>query len=83
MAGTIGKVVKVGAIAATIAEPLGLGESFTLENVRYELLLVSIFILPFSGFLLPAANLAGTHGPLIPLTQLWLLPLVTQWRSVS
>ena len=82
MAGTIGKVVKVGAIAATIAEPLGLGESFILENVRYELLLVSIFILPFSGLLLPAANLAGTHGPLIPLTQLWLLPLVTQWRLV-
>ena len=79
MAGTIGKVVKVG---ATIAEPLGLGESFILENVRYELLLVSIFILPFSGFLLPAAILAGTHGLLIPLTQLWLLPLVTQWRLV-
>ena len=67
MAGTIGKVVMVGAIAATFAGPLGLGDSFILENVRYELLLVSIFILLFSGFLLPTANLAGTHGPLIPL----------------
>ena len=67
MAGTIGKVVMVGAIAATFAAPLGLGEGFILENVRYELLIVSIFILLFSGFFLPTANLAGTHGPLIPL----------------
>ncbi|MCF6456703.1 DUF3360 family protein [Pseudoalteromonas sp. MMG024] len=67
MAGTIGKVVMVGAIAATFAGPLGLSDSFILENVRYELLLVSLFILLFSGFLLPTANLAGTHGPLIPL----------------
>jgi hypothetical protein len=31
------------------------------------LLIVSFFIILFSGFLLPTANLAGTHGPLIPL----------------
>ncbi len=67
MAATIGKVVMVGAIAATFAGPLGLGEAFVLENVRYELLIVSFFIILFSGFLLPTANLAGTHGPLIPL----------------
>ncbi|MBG9995876.1 DUF3360 family protein [Pseudoalteromonas sp. NZS127_1] len=67
MAGTIGKVVMVGAIAATFAAPLGLGDAFVLENVRYELLIVSIFIILFSGFILPTANLAGTHGPLIPL----------------
>lgn len=67
MAGTIGKIVMVGAIAATFATPLGLGEGFILENVRYELLIVAVFILLFSGFLLPTANLAGTHGPLIPL----------------
>ena len=67
MAGTIGKIVMVGAIAATFAAPLGLGEGFILENVRYELLIVAVFILLFSGFLLPTANLAGTHGPLIPL----------------
>lgn len=67
MAATIGKIVMVGAIAATFAAPLGLDEGFILENVRYELLIVSIFIVLFSGFLLPTANLAGTHGPLIPL----------------
>ncbi|WP_227677415.1 DUF3360 family protein [Psychrobacter ciconiae] len=67
MAATIGKVVMVGAIAATFAAPLGLGEAFVLENVRYELLIVSFFVVLFSGFLLPTANLAGTHGPLIPL----------------
>ena len=67
MAATIGKIVMVGAIAATFAAPLGLGDGFVLENVRYELLIVSVFIVLFSGFLLPTANLAGTHGPLIPL----------------
>nr|WP_136250082.1 DUF3360 family protein [Ningiella ruwaisensis] len=67
MAGTIGKVVMVGAIAATFAGPLGLADNFVLENVRYELIIVSFFIILFSGFLLPTANLAGTHGPLIPL----------------
>ena len=67
MAATIGKVVMVAAIAATFAGPLGLSDGFVLENVRYELLIVSLFILLFSGFILPTANLAGTHGPLIPL----------------
>ena len=67
MAATIGKVVMVGAIAATFALPLGLDDSFVLENVRYELLIGAIFIILLSGFLLPTANLAGTHGPLIPL----------------
>ena len=67
MAATIGKVVMVAAIAATFANALGLGDAFILENVRYELLIASVFILLFSGFILPTANLAGTHGPLIPL----------------
>ncbi|MFT6897956.1 MAG: flagellar biosynthesis protein FliQ [Paraglaciecola sp.] len=67
MAGTIGKIVMVSAIAATFAGQLGLSDAFVLENVRYELLIVSVFILLFSGFILPTANLAGTHGPLIPL----------------
>ena len=34
MAATIGKVVMVGAIAATFAGPLGLSDAFVLENVR-------------------------------------------------
>ncbi|MDO4700856.1 MAG: DUF3360 family protein [Moraxella sp.] len=67
MAGTIGKIVMVGAMAAAFAAPLGLGEAFVLENVRYEMLIASVFILLFSGFLLPTSNLPGTHGPLIPL----------------
>lgn len=67
MAGTIGKVVMVGAVAAAFAGPLGLPEDFILENVRYELLIAAAFILILSGFLLPGANLPGTHGPLIPL----------------
>lgn len=67
LAATIGKVVMVGAIAATFAGALGLDDTFILENVRYELLIVAFFVMLFSGFLLPTANLAGTHGPLIPL----------------
>lgn len=67
LAATIGKVVMVGAIAATFAGALDLGDAFILENVRYELLIVSFFVVLFSGFILPTANLAGTHGPLIPL----------------
>lgn len=67
MAGTIGKIVMVGAMAAAFAAPLGLSDAFVLENVRYEMLIASIFILVLSGFLLPTSNLPGTHGPLLPL----------------
>ena len=70
IAGTIGKIVMVGAMAAAFAAPLGLGEAFVLENVRYEMLIAAVFVLLLSGFLLPTANLAGTHGPLIPLIPL-------------
>ncbi|QEY23274.1 DUF3360 family protein [Neisseria animalis] len=69
-AGTIGKVVMVGAVAAAFAGPLGLSSDFILENVRYELLIAAVFILLLSGFFLPSANLPGTHGPLIPLIPL-------------
>lgn len=67
MAATIGKIVMVGAMAAAFAAPLGLGEDFVLQNVRYEMILVAAFILLFSAFILPTANLPGTHGPLLPL----------------
>lgn len=70
MAGTIGKIVMVGAMAAAFATPLGLGDAFILENVRYELLIASIIVLLFSGLFLPTSNLPGTHGPLIPLIPL-------------
>lgn len=67
MAGMIGKIVMVGAMAAAFAAPLGLGEDFVLQNVRYEMIIAAIFVLIFSAFFLPTSNLPGTHGPLIPL----------------
>lgn len=67
MAGTIGKIVMVGAMAAAFAAPLGLGEAFVLENVRYEMIIAAFFVLIFSSFILPTSNLPGTHGPLLPL----------------
>lgn len=70
MAGTIGKIVMVGAMASAFAAPLGLSEAFVLENVRYEMLIASVFILLLSGFFLPTANLPGTHGPLIAIIPL-------------
>lgn len=70
MAATIGKIVMVAAVAGAFAAPLGLTPEFVIENARYELLIVTLFILLFSGFLNPLANLAGTHGPLIPLIPL-------------
>lgn len=65
MAGTIGKIVMVGAMAAAFAAPLGLGEAFVLENVRYEMIIAAFFVLIFSSFILPTSNLPGTHGPLL------------------
>lgn len=67
VAGTIGKVVMVSAVAAAFAVPLGLPDTFLPQNVRYELLIASIFIILLSGLFLPTSNLPGTHGPLIPL----------------
>ncbi|MBO0180627.1 DUF3360 family protein, partial [Vibrio parahaemolyticus] len=41
---------------------------FIAENVRYELLIAgALFVILFSAILNPNANLAGTHGPMIPL----------------
>lgn len=71
MAATIGKIVMVAAIVATFAGPLGLSNDFVIENVRFEMLIAAVlFVVLFSGFLNPTANLAGTHGPLIPLIPL-------------
>ncbi len=50
MVANIGKVVMVGAIAATFAGALGLDEGFILENVRYELLIASVFIILSRAF---------------------------------
>lgn len=71
MAATIGKIVMVAAVVAAFATPLGLSDAFVIENVRYEMLIAAVlFVILFSGFLNPNANLAGTHGPLIPLIPL-------------
>jgi hypothetical protein len=71
MAATIGKIVMVAAVVAAFAGPLGLSNAFVIENARYEMLIAAIlFVVVFSGFLNPTANLAGTHGPLIPLVPL-------------
>lgn len=71
MAATIGKIVMVAAVVAAFATPLGLSDAFVIENVRYEMLIAAVlFVILCSGFLNPTANLAGTHGPLIPLIPL-------------
>jgi hypothetical protein len=71
LSGVIGKVVMTTAIVATWAAGYGLTEGFVVENVRFEMLIASLlFVILFSGFLNPKANLAGCHGPLIPIIPL-------------
>jgi hypothetical protein len=71
MAATIGKIVMVAAVVAAFAGPMGLSNEFVIENARFEMLIAAVlFVTLFSGFLNPTANLAGTHGPLIPLIPL-------------
>ncbi|GGW79046.1 DUF3360 family protein [Alteromonas halophila] len=68
MAATIGKIVMVAAVVGAFAAPLGLSSDFVIENVRFELLIAGVlFAILVSGFINPTANLAGTHGPLLPL----------------
>ena len=71
LAATIGKVVMVTAMAAAFAVQFGLTPEFVAENVRYELLIAGLlFVILFSALLNPNTNLAGTHGPMIPLIPL-------------
>ncbi len=71
LAATIGKVVMVTAMVAAFAAQFGLSPEFVAENVRYELLIAgALFVILFSAILNPNANLAGTHGPMIPLIPL-------------
>ncbi len=71
MAATIGKIVMVAAVVGAFAMPLGLSPEFVIENARFEMLIAAIlFVVLVSGFLNPTSNLAGTHGPLIPLIPL-------------
>ncbi len=71
LAATIGKIVMVAAVVAAFAGPLGLSNEFVIENARFEMLIAAVlFVVLVSGFFNPMANLAGTHGPLIPLIPL-------------
>jgi hypothetical protein len=71
LAATIGKVVMVTAMVAAFATQFGLSGDFVAENVRFELLIAGLlFVIFFSAILNPNANLAGTHGPMIPLIPL-------------
>ncbi len=71
VAATIGKIVMVAAVVAAFAAPMGLSSEFVIENVRFEMLIAAIlFVILFSGMLNPNANLAGTHGPMIPMIPL-------------
>ena len=74
IAGTIGKIVMTTAIVSAFAAGYGLSASFVVENVRFEMLIAAIlFVILMSGFYNPRANLAGCHGPLIPLIPLIVL----------
>lgn len=71
LAGVIGKIVMTTAIVATWAAGYGLTDGFVVENVRFEMLIAAaLFVILFSGFLNPKSNLAGCHGPLIPIIPL-------------
>lgn len=71
IAATIGKVVMVTAMVAAFAAQFGLSAEFVAENVRFELLIAGLlFVVFFSAILNPLSNLAGTHGPMIPLIPL-------------
>ncbi|WP_370980584.1 DUF3360 family protein [Agaribacterium sp. ZY112] len=68
IAGTIGITVMFSAVMSAYAKAYGLGIDFVIENVRVELLVsATLFVVLVSGFLNPRANLAGNHGPMIPL----------------
>lgn len=68
LAGTIGITVMYSAVMSAYAQGYGLDADFVIENVRVEMLVsASLFCILTSGFLNPRANLAGNHGPMIPL----------------
>ena len=71
LAATIGKIVMVAAMAGAFAAQFNLGPTFIAENVRFELLIAGVlFVVVFAAILNPRTNLAGTHGPMIPLIPL-------------
>lgn len=75
IAGTIGITVMYSAVMAAWAagltekwEHINLGAEFAIQVVRVEMLIPALlFCIISSGFINPKANLAGNHGPMIPL----------------
>lgn len=75
IAGTIGIIAMYSAVMMSWAEGLTeawehitLGKDFAIEVARVEMLIPALlFCVIASGFLNPKANLAGNHGPMIPL----------------
>lgn len=71
IAGTIGLTVMCTAVTNAFANAYGLDQAFIIENVRVDMLVVSVlFVILFSGIFNPRANLAGIHGPMMPLIPL-------------
>ncbi len=75
IAGTIGIIAMYSAVMMSWADGLTqawphitLGKEFAIEVARVEMLIPALlFCVIASGFLNPRANLAGNHGPMIPL----------------
>lgn len=75
LAGTIGIIAMYSAVMMSWAEGLSaawdhvnLGKEFAIEVARVEMLIPAfLFCVLASGFINPKANLAGNHGPMIPL----------------
>ncbi|WP_340155064.1 DUF3360 family protein, partial [uncultured Winogradskyella sp.] len=74
-AGTLGIVAMYSSVMMAWAEGLTeawdhvtLGKEFAIEVSRVEMLIPALlFVILASGFFNPRANLAGNHGPMIPL----------------
>ncbi len=75
LAGTIGIIAMYSAVMMSWADGLtqawdhiNLGKEFAIEVARVEMLIPALlFCILASGFINPRANLAGNHGPMIPL----------------
>ncbi|WP_063655770.1 DUF3360 family protein [Aliivibrio fischeri] len=75
LAGTIGIIAMYSAVMMSWADGLTqawphitLGKDFAIEVARVEMLIPAfLFCILASGFFNPRANLAGNHGPMIPL----------------
>ncbi|MDG1804111.1 DUF3360 family protein [Flavicella sp.] len=75
LAGTLGIIAMYSSVMMAWAEGLTkawdhvtLGKEFAIEVSRVEMIIPAfLFVILASGFINPRANLAGNHGPMIPL----------------